>query len=348
MDGLKKLYEPPIYKGRSIKFMYDTEIDLSFIIPVYNASLFLSKCIDSILYQKETDIYHYEIILIDDGSSDNSYQICKDYKRSYPGAITLVRKDNGGQASARNTGLEYAKGEYVAFVDDDDHVDQYYVKKTLDAAKENDADVVKCGRYEVKNGNKTAFSYPNGLVDREKIPALSGFVWEGIIRRDIFVDVSFPEQFWYEDMITKLLIYRIAKKIITIKDCLYYYNFHMRNTSRMIWGSDDIKCLDQLYLPKILIKYAREGLGIKCDISSDIILSKEWGELLYLRTRRLSISIRKKAFKKASHYAIKYIKNEDNISGFGRQNVKCLFEGRFYKWIVINVLHRYLRCIKVG
>lgn len=90
----------------------------SVIIPVYNVEKYLSKCIDSILSQTFTN---YEIILIDDGSTDGSHSICERYKKKYNGKIKLITKKNGGLSSARNCGINHASGEYIVFVDSDDY-----------------------------------------------------------------------------------------------------------------------------------------------------------------------------------------------------------------------------------
>ena len=91
---------------------------ISIIVPVYNVDKYLSKCIDSIISQTYNDI---ELILVDDGSPDNSPKICDEYARK-DNRIIVIHKENGGVSSARNAGLDIAKGKYIGFVDPDDYI----------------------------------------------------------------------------------------------------------------------------------------------------------------------------------------------------------------------------------
>lgn len=96
---------------------------ISVIIPVYNAEATLKKCVDSVLMQQYAD---FEVILVDDGSKDGSFQICEEYARE-DSRVTVIHKENGGVSSARNRGLEIAKGNWVTFVDSDDYINDTYL-----------------------------------------------------------------------------------------------------------------------------------------------------------------------------------------------------------------------------
>ena len=93
---------------------------VSVIIPVYNTEQYLNKCLDSLVNQTLKDI---EIILINDGSTDNSQNIIDEYSAKYPDKIKSFIKENGGQATARNLGITKATGEYIGFVDSDDWIE---------------------------------------------------------------------------------------------------------------------------------------------------------------------------------------------------------------------------------
>ena len=112
-------------------------IDISIIVPIYNSEKYVRRCINSILNQSKKNI---EIILVDDGSKDNSYDICKEFKEGNDNII-LIQKENGGVASARNEGLKVARGKYIAFVDSDDYIEENMFSIMYDAI-ENDADLV--------------------------------------------------------------------------------------------------------------------------------------------------------------------------------------------------------------
>lgn len=124
---------------------------ISIIVPIYNAELTLTKCINSIFSQEYID---WELILVDDGSKDNSLALCQDIKEGNNN-IFVVHKDNGGLASARNTGLEYAKGEYICFIDSDDSVEKNYLSSLIENLEKYDSDISVCGFKFVNNGNIT-------------------------------------------------------------------------------------------------------------------------------------------------------------------------------------------------
>ncbi len=113
------------------------EIKLSFIIPVYNVESYLAECLDSIINQIDDNC---EIILIDDGSTDNSSKICDEYALNYA-FVNVVHKENGGLSSARNAGLDCVKGRYIAFIDSDDRIASNSVRQILQWINETDADV---------------------------------------------------------------------------------------------------------------------------------------------------------------------------------------------------------------
>lgn len=111
---------------------------LSIVVPVYNVEKYIHQCIDSILKQ---DFKDYELIIVDDGSPDNCPQICDEYSRK-DARITVIHKENGGVSNARNTGIEHSNGKYIYFVDSDDWLEPYSLKKLCDIALVTNADVV--------------------------------------------------------------------------------------------------------------------------------------------------------------------------------------------------------------
>lgn len=138
---------------------------VSIIVPVYNAEKYLSECIDSILSQTLTDL---EVILVDDGSIDDSPEICDQYAAQYT-QIKVIHKANAGAASARNDGLDVAQGEYVAFVDSDDWIDADMYKRMADTAEANDCDLVICDCLKESESGSQLYTHdlPAGFYDRE-------------------------------------------------------------------------------------------------------------------------------------------------------------------------------------
>ena len=132
-------------------------IKVSVILPVYNTEKYLPECLDSIINQSLRDI---EIICVDDGSTDSSLQILKEYAEKDK-RISVIHKNNGGQGSARNVGLNHAKGEYITFVDSDDYITEdmiYYLLKFLEDNKLDVAMIADCYVYD-----KSKIFYPKAF-----------------------------------------------------------------------------------------------------------------------------------------------------------------------------------------
>lgn len=126
---------------------------ITVIIPIYNSEFFLNRCLDSVIKQSFTDL---EIILVNDGSTDNSLKICEEYKKVDP-RILLIDKKNGGVSSARNIALEKATGKYIGFVDSDDEINKLMYEKMHDAMESSSADLVLCDYIRTLDGNVKEF-----------------------------------------------------------------------------------------------------------------------------------------------------------------------------------------------
>ena len=161
---------------------------LSIIVPVYNAKKYLKKCIDSILKQTYTD---FELILIDDGSTDNSGEICDEYAKANSN-IRVIHKENEGLVAARKTGLQNALGEYIGFVDSDDYIDEGMYETLMKPIEKNNADISIGGLVSVnENGvlNELFNKFAEGFYDKKRMteevfPKMlyhSGFINYGII-----------------------------------------------------------------------------------------------------------------------------------------------------------------------
>lgn len=141
---------------------------LSVVIPVYNSEKYLSDCIDSVMNQTFTD---FEIILVNDGSSDGSEIICKNYSSKYDQVETYTIP-NSGSAYARNFGLEKSKGKYISFIDSDDWIHPYMFEEMTTLLKEKDVDIISCDLLNMKADGKEIAEYSNcdgGYYNRERI-----------------------------------------------------------------------------------------------------------------------------------------------------------------------------------
>lgn len=139
---------------------------ISVIVPVYNVEKYLKKCIHSIINQTLKDI---EIILVDDGSTDNSPKILDDYEKKDK-RVKVIHKENGGQGSARNAGLDISRGKYIGFVDSDDWIDLNMYEELYKDIVKNNSDISVCSRkiFDENNNLNGKVELNNEVIDLSK------------------------------------------------------------------------------------------------------------------------------------------------------------------------------------
>ncbi len=203
---------------------------ISIIIPVYNAAHYLKETVESVLSQTYSD---FELILINDGSTDSSGELC-DELATQDSRIRVVHKQNGGVASARNRGLDEAKGEYIGWVDSDDIVSPNMYKVLYDAAVKYDADIVQCSH--VREVQKLQIEYLNELPNIEVLNTVDALkriyrshytnacaLWSKIYRRELFDGMRFTEGTAFEDDEIVPQLFEHSKKTVFFESPLYCY-----------------------------------------------------------------------------------------------------------------------------
>ena len=195
---------------------------VSIIVPVYNVEKYLDKCLNSLVNQTLKDI---EIIVVNDGTKDNSQSIIDKYAKKYPKIIKPYKKQNGGLSSARNFGLKYAKGEYITFVDSDDYVDCSMYEKMYEKAISNDFDIVVCDTINVYENKevyiKSNLGYSNNNIKNYIIsPPMA---CTRIYNRNLFKNIRFKEKIFYEDLELTPSLALKTTKIGFVEEGLYFY-----------------------------------------------------------------------------------------------------------------------------
>ena len=188
-------------------------IKVSIIVPVYNVYNYLDKCLNSLVNQTLKDI---EIIVVNDGSPDNSEEIIAKYQKAYPQKIKAYKKKNGGLSDARNYGIKKATGEYIAFVDSDDYVRHDMYQKMYTKAKSGNFDMVVCDLDYVYDDKKIR-AYSNIKSDTTNIKKamlnIYPAAWNKLFKRKYFNNLEFKKNVWFEDV---EFIYRLLPQIKTI------------------------------------------------------------------------------------------------------------------------------------
>ena len=222
---------------------------ISVIIPVYNVAPWLRECLDSVVSQSFTDL---EIIIVDDGSTDESPQIIAEYA-SQDKRITAIRKQNGGLGAARNTAIPLATGDYIAFLDSDDKIRRDAYEKLYEPAKKYDCDIVYCqtAYLDDQTGNITEQDNQTALplfkkfrgthhsfsleeIEPERIFSYDSFVvaWNKITKRSLIekINARFPERLIFEDMPFYFNTLLNAKTLSVVWERLIYYRINRKNS----------------------------------------------------------------------------------------------------------------------
>ena len=196
---------------------------ISVIVPVYNVEELLSKCLDSLINQTFDD---YEVVVVNDGSPDNSQKIIDEYYKKHPNIIRPLKKENGGLSSARNYGLKYAQGEFILYVDSDDFVSNDMLEKMYVATIRDDSDIVVCRSYINSSNNLEEIDkeiLSNNVFKRYVLNRPSATC--KLVKKDILLhsELAFFEGHHYEDIAEVPAFCLYAKNISFIDDYLYYY-----------------------------------------------------------------------------------------------------------------------------
>ena len=299
--------------------MSDKSPKISIIVPVYKVEEYLSKCIESIILQT---YINWELVLVDDGSPDRSGQICDEYAEKDT-RIRVFHKDNAGVSSARNFGLDSAKGEFVMFVDSDDWISTDCLQVCVDEIEKDKLDALQFGFISVTDGlEKSCVKTSTIPLSGEKYIQNNSFnvcAGGGIYKREIIEEqkLRFPEELKLaEDQIFVLSFFKSARCIKYLDQGLYYYLQREDSAVHTPRSEDMLRTCEQL------IEFGKEWSIIKSHIDAMIVL-----------------------------FIIDMIKNDDvpymflmNI--YNKQNVKAVYKGfrlqRFFPKMA--QLNFYLAC----
>lgn len=233
---------------------------LSIIIPFYNCESYISETLESLLNQCTNEI---EVILINDGSNDNSLNIVNNYIKYSKTNVSVVTKKNAGVSSARNLGIKLSSGQYIGFLDSDDTLEPLYFEKIIQAIKTNESDIVQFNfNYWDSNKYKSGIKLNSGVYQTSSNLLLevfnwnSWYPWSRVYKRDLFLDISFPLGFTFEDPAVIPFLFIKSKKILILNDYLYNYRENLSSITR---GKDKEKIYNNmLSLDNLLNIYCKQ------------------------------------------------------------------------------------------
>lgn len=251
-----------------------SNIKISLIIPVYNIETYLYKCLDSAINQTLNEI---EIIIVNDGSTDSSIDIINQFL-TIDKRIIFINQENQGLSCARNAGIKISKGEFIAFLDSDDSIENSFLEDMYNVAKKTNSDIVMCNYIKIfeKNGHislakrnikQNIFSNEEALHKIILDLAIQNYAWDKIYKRDLFINnnIYYPKGMYYEDMPTTFRLFFYANQVAYLDKFLYNY-LQRENSITKTFGDKHINdIIKALYLMKdfmldkgIYLKYQNE------------------------------------------------------------------------------------------
>ena len=293
-------------------------IDVSIVVPVYNAEKYLDKCIESLVNQT---LDNYEIIFVNDGSTDTSRDILEKYQETYPDIIKIINKDNGGQASARNLGIDCSQGTYIGFIDADDYAEYQMFEKLLEAANMNQADVSECNYYFLRYENDQRLDMRPYCTTRQYKSNRDMFIdplvspWNKLFRADLLNEskVRFVEGCIYEDTGFYIKLIPFIKKQVYVDEALIHHVFwesSTMNANRNLKVGDIFTVLEDVYAfykANYLWDEYYEELEY---FSVKILLNSSLGRIFQIKDRTLRKSFQDRTLSVIAYYFADYHKNQ--------------------------------------
>lgn len=318
--------------------------EISVVIPAYNAGKYIADCIDSLLGQTFKDI---EIIVVNDGSADNTLEVLTEYKKKYPEIITVISQGNQGQSVARNNGIAASQGKYIAFIDADDYIKNNMLEVLYNKAKETGSEVVACNVtciYPDKTvGINSGISFNSAKLsaeDKKQLFFMYPIVCNKLFKRELFTEkgLSFEPGIWFEDVLFINMLVAKIDSIAHVDDCLYEY-IQRPNSVTYTYS-------DKLYDINTMLYKTIEFYKEKCLYET----FKDELEYMYARymlatyIKRLSKAKNIKVFRKGITYAIGKVKAEfpnyrknPYIASSGLKGIYLRFFNRLFAYIIYLV-----------
>ena len=315
---------------------------ITVIVPIYNVENYLIKCLDSIINQTYNNI---QLIMVDDGSTDESGKICDDYVARHEKKmdICVIHQQNKGLSCARNIGIENTKGKYVCFIDSDDYIELDMLENLYKAIKENKSDISCCGKIKecgdrkicLNNKNSFTCSGIEAIGKMFTFDDLDNSACDKLFKTELFKNIRFPDGKYYEDIATIYYIFEQANSISHIKKEEYHYLIRDKSISHSEFSSHQ---LDLLYFAKKISKeFSNKYKNIEGQANS----------FYYLNL--LNTIVKMKSSQKYSEYKeqFKNIKSEYNLIFYDLLKNKYISKSKKVMAILIRIgLYKLVYIIK--
>ena len=328
---------PNLYveQGKLKSGCINPDIDVSIIVPIFNSEAWIDDCILSILNQNTS--YNFEAILIDDGSTDGTYNKIA-YYESDP-RIKIVRQKNRGFSGARNRGIDEAAGKYLMFVDSDDVLERNAVDVLLTAAYRYKVDIVQAGHREFPAIKEVQF--PFQYIEPGNVAAKmngSGYYWDKIYKRSLWDKVRLPQNLLFEDTLLHLVIYPICGSMVTVPDIVYNYRINPKSISHT--HKIDSRSIDTYWIVESLLKY-RQNLNIEMDSNTYKFLLFQLSAMNFNRLRSYEKQLVKAIFVLSCKLVNDFRIKNANLNYSQSIVEEAFIKHNYYLWRICSMLENH-------
>ncbi len=283
-------------------------LEFSIIIPVYNAAGVLRTCLDSIRAQSLSD---FEVILVDDGSTDDSLRICQSYCADDE-RFSVYHQENSGPSAARNRGLELAKGEWICFVDSDDSLVSDYLEQISHAARQQNADAIFIGYWKIDANGKepripsiSTVQTPQSLIELSE-QDMFGYTWIKCFQKQVIGDIRFDQTLnLFEDEVFACQVLASCQKVGTVQQPIY--NYVLGNGGTLMGRTHEDYCekCDKVYAAwkELLNTYDQRDAVLEQKANAFVSRCRYYGMERKVDTKRFFGALRNTAFFK-EHNAV--------------------------------------------
>lgn len=316
--------------------------DLSILIPVYNSENYIEECINSIINQKTH--YKYEIIIVNDGSTDNTEKIL--FKYRHIRNINIIKQENKGIAIARNVCLENSKGKYIMYIDSDDILLDNAIEIFMNIIEKEKVELVQCSYYKFNQKEKTDIIFKqrklDNINDKYDILKIPGYPWGKVIKKELFNQNNFISGYAFEDTIIPYKILSQCKSAIILEDVLYGYRINEKGITKKITNNN--KCLDTVFIIEDIL---RDMKSKKYNISYELYLftlNCQFSYIVYYRIKKMDINIQKNIFIIMCDIIKKMNLNTNKKESFLTKNIEKSFKNQnFQLWKYTSIILNFLK-----
>lgn len=282
---------------------------ISVIVPVYNVEKYLDKCVESIVNQTYKEL---EIILVDDGSTDNCPAMCDNWAKK-DNRIKVIHKENGGVSSARNIGLDNVTGEYIGFVDSDDYLEPNMYELLIENLTVTNSDISVCSTFLVNENNdiKADNIFESQVLNQEEAVKFLSYkmnnsLWNKLFKKEAFEGCKFEEGHTFgEDHLILLQVLKNVNRVSFISDSLYYYVQRSNSTTGSKFSK---RSFDQVYMKDALYNYVKENYSYVSEYYRKLSFTAREN-----MCRKIILSNAEREFAKELNEYKKYMKKEFSI-----------------------------------